>query len=842
MKGDFSRQTFDSRKHYSGVLMQQGRVQVDADWNEQEQIQRRRTQIEARDIIGRCGAPRDDAGFVVKVAANKLSIGAGRYYVDGLLAENETDGLAYEAQPDLLDPADWAGALATAKTNLGLVYLDVWERHITPLDDKLLREVALGGPDTATRVKTVWQVHVLPLAASGDPDLLKKLEAQRAALQKKLDDLVAAGGNDADIAALKEELAKIDAAISEIGAVPDCDDDFQEWDDLVADPVRRMNARSQPPSNVDGPCVVPPTAGYRRLENQLYRVEVHTPGTRANATVKWSRDNGTVVTTIEKISGKEVTVHDLGPDDELGFASGKWVELTDDALELAGKAGQLVQIDTVSPSLRRVTLKTAPTPLFAGTNGVDPDRHPKLRRWDQSGAVATANGVPMTTTWMPLEDGVEVKFDNNAFRVGDYWVIPARTATGELEWPPFEIPNAAPEAQPPRGIQHHFCRLALIGFDAGAKAWGIVDDCRKIFPPLTECCDGAPSGALHVTGTNWKNDDPMPLTTIAKDGLRVHLDSAADPASLTNDTVQVALELPVGQGQAATANQVHRVYFRGVVTRDATDDRVIVWRPQQQTVGPALGPRRRASRASPFPGLGMDALRATVARLTVVQFNAFVVRVTLKGHFIWADGARDSGESRFLDGQAFGRPATRANGSSRIDLAFPSGAGAPASDFESWFAFGTPARTGFKVAKVRFLTVRDTLTSAGEVTPPLEPDQTVLFKAGEQVQAVEIAFTQPVAEDTLGEGDAASVFITQERGNDRSVRLDGEVRMVGTDVVRYTLRRPEIFEESNHVLVIKGNDASGAPGGLLAAEDRAALDGDYDEKAGGDFMLPFQVV
>ena len=61
MKGDISRETFDVAKHYSGVRMQQGRVQTDADWNEQEALQRRRTQIEARDVIGRCGAPEDNA-------------------------------------------------------------------------------------------------------------------------------------------------------------------------------------------------------------------------------------------------------------------------------------------------------------------------------------------------------------------------------------------------------------------------------------------------------------------------------------------------------------------------------------------------------------------------------------------------------------------------------------------------------------------------------------------------------------------------------------------------------------------------------------------------------------
>src|SRR5438045_2745266 len=38
MKGDFSRSTFNPGKHYTSVRMQQGRVQTDADWNEQANI------------------------------------------------------------------------------------------------------------------------------------------------------------------------------------------------------------------------------------------------------------------------------------------------------------------------------------------------------------------------------------------------------------------------------------------------------------------------------------------------------------------------------------------------------------------------------------------------------------------------------------------------------------------------------------------------------------------------------------------------------------------------------------------------------------------------------------
>ena len=99
MKGDFTRSTFKPRKHYSGVRMQQGRVQLDADWNEQIDIAAHRTETETIDVIGGCGAPMHNAGFAL---TNGLipKIAAGRYYVDGILCENEAD-VDLDKQPDL---------------------------------------------------------------------------------------------------------------------------------------------------------------------------------------------------------------------------------------------------------------------------------------------------------------------------------------------------------------------------------------------------------------------------------------------------------------------------------------------------------------------------------------------------------------------------------------------------------------------------------------------------------------------------------------------------------------------------------------------------------------------
>src|SRR5690349_1470414 len=90
MKGDFTRDTFDARKHYTRVLMQQGRVQLDADWNEQISSLLHYMRALAADLIGPYGGPEKDLGFRLSTnpdLSNDFFIGAGHYYVDGILCE-----------------------------------------------------------------------------------------------------------------------------------------------------------------------------------------------------------------------------------------------------------------------------------------------------------------------------------------------------------------------------------------------------------------------------------------------------------------------------------------------------------------------------------------------------------------------------------------------------------------------------------------------------------------------------------------------------------------------------------------------------------------------------------
>jgi hypothetical protein len=518
MPGDFSRKTFIPHKHYSGVLMQQGRVQLDADWNEQQAIHQHRTETEALDVIGPCGVPRASDGFKIGQTPDStdLTISPGRIYVDGLLCELEAtpvsiigfvqnnptqailqtlsvDGrplqvgqwveiwaddeptkilfqivevdpeqniltfqnditayqsstapklrraTTYMTQPDYPNPTPLSPLASPPTSPPGegtyLVFLDVWQRHITVHDDPHIREVALGGPDTTTRVKNVWQVHLLPVSTETTSPPMSPPRSEVT-----------------------------------------CHTPFAEWDQHTAPSTGTLNARTVIVEDPENACLMPLSSGYRRLENQLYRVEVHTGGTRDQATFKWSRDNASVETTIELIAGDKVTVTDIGKDDVLGFAEGQWVEIVDDESELKGSPHPLLQIEQVNRATREITMQQSVPALGGGT-------HLKLRRWDQTGPEATTDGVKIVPGWIDLEDGVQVLFSEGFYHPGDYWLVPARTVTGEIEWPPFEISNQQPIPQPPLGIRHHYCRLAFLEVQDGTLS---LMDCRTPFPPLTE--------------------------------------------------------------------------------------------------------------------------------------------------------------------------------------------------------------------------------------------------------------------------------------------------------------------------------------------------------------------
>jgi hypothetical protein len=450
MNGDFSRVTFDPGKHYSSVLLQQGRVQLDADANEQAAIWLHHLRSALADIIGPYGGPAADSFKVTpKPGAKKgeladLLVGPGHYYVDGILCENAADGASYLRQPDLF-PRDGEYPLPTAFPFI--VYLRVHERLVNAVQDPAIREVALGdnGPDTAARDQVVWQV----LTATTIPGTTHKVDAKSTAQSVR--------------------------------------------DAWVTQPAKgtAIKARGKQPSpqNYD-PCITSPAARYRGAENQLYRVEIHTGGEAGTATFKWSRDNGSVILPVSDISSDEVTVTTLGRDPSLGLAAGDWVEIVDDRYFARPGPDPLRLVKSVDPVNMLVKLDAAP----AGGTGRNRDLHPFLRRWDQQVAVPATAGPPLADdnallvvekdaadAFIDLEDGVQVQFQasGGSYARGDYWLIPARTATGDVEWP--RIPGTtSPAERPPDGVAEHLAPLALVQDPAK------VFDLRYVFPRLAQ--------------------------------------------------------------------------------------------------------------------------------------------------------------------------------------------------------------------------------------------------------------------------------------------------------------------------------------------------------------------
>jgi hypothetical protein len=77
------------------------------------------------------------------------------------------------------------------------------------------------------------------------------------------------------------------------------------------------------------------------------------------------------------------------------------------------------------------------------------------------------------------------------YRTGDYWLIPARTETGDVEWPQedkTDQSNSQPRAKAmlPHGVEHHYAPLAIISLDAGGNITEVNHSaCRQTFTPLT---------------------------------------------------------------------------------------------------------------------------------------------------------------------------------------------------------------------------------------------------------------------------------------------------------------------------------------------------------------------
>ena len=119
-----------------------------------------------------------------------------------------------------------------ASTVSAFAYLEVWRRLVSYLQDDQ-RELALGGPDTTVRARTVAQVKVLELPESHQPDSL------------------------------------------------DC---AHVWAYLPDDGAGRMSTLTVDPDPPSNPCAMSDAGVFAGAQNLLYRVEIHDSGQMLGAT------------------------------------------------------------------------------------------------------------------------------------------------------------------------------------------------------------------------------------------------------------------------------------------------------------------------------------------------------------------------------------------------------------------------------------------------------------------------------------------------------------------------------------------------------------------------------
>jgi hypothetical protein len=482
-KTDITRDTFRLHKHYSRVLMQQGRVQLDSDWNEQVDIFLHYLRTFIADVIGPHGC--FDDGFKVEkytrieqvqdTRARKTKqkssdtartsdvpyhflIGRGHYYVHGILCENDRHEHVFSIPPFMRPTAQSNSDEEKDESQASYcIYLDVWEREVTYLEDPLIREVALGGPDTTTRSEVVCKICAVKVEDAGE------------------------NAPDRDDSKYLDE--KSEFQLSRFAG--DWTTHLQSWKEsdhgyLQAETVDVEQSSKEP-------CTVPPSSQYRGMENQLYRIEIHDGGEPVFATFKWSRENGAVmfpiINSLADIGGQPqtslvLTLGNLGRDDSrFGLNVDDWVEIVDvgEAEEVEEEPGPLMRVQSVEHASRQVTL--------VSDNGITLDADPEsilfLRRWDYHAGdpadrhtpkIAKSGALEIVPGWLTLEDGIQIQFLSDkatTFRTGDYWLIPARTAYGTIEWPRH---NNQADRLPPHGVKHYYAPLCHVKLTGGKIA------------------------------------------------------------------------------------------------------------------------------------------------------------------------------------------------------------------------------------------------------------------------------------------------------------------------------------------------------------------------------------
>jgi len=481
---DITRDATDLRKHYGGVLMQQGRVLTDDDFNEAERLDAEDARRVRADVIGPAGSP--DDGFLLKSVGGQLTLNVGTYYVGGLRAELEADE-QFNNQRDWLEQGAAANETLTAPmgpARFDFIWLDVWQQPVTAVEDSELIEAALGGPETSARMRTMRRARALRNVGNVDcADAWTQLLAS----------LNAEGTVDGDYELVPN--ATLTVAPDLTAGAPDL-------------------------------CSPPVNGGYLGANNQAIRVQI----TGANR-FTWGFDNGAPLYRVQLLpdnGGVQRRIRMLtSPKDQVHYPlEGQVVELLPwSALLFNGQknaelAGHLAKVNGgYNPVTREFFIDTAPPndtgapPLpfgrrwtdRAGLGVINNEQPPEdtyfyLRVWNRGDDTASTATIPFVAgTPVQLQrTGLQVTFAGTNLRNNDFWIIAARPDT-----PNTVVPWELMTGRRPHGVRRWIAPLGMIRWPGNGANAQIIDDCRPTFLPLTRlkgCCTYTVGDGTHSYG------------------------------------------------------------------------------------------------------------------------------------------------------------------------------------------------------------------------------------------------------------------------------------------------------------------------------------------------------
>jgi len=525
--------------------MQQGRVTVEADWNEAQMISSEETRKEALDFVGPAGTP--DNGYAITVQPNSydFQIGPGSMYVGGVRAFlPQAEAYSQQQQSDWMDWAvdgDWV-PVPTATPANEYVYLLLREQEVSGVEDSDLNDVALGGPDTAQRTRLVQHVERLTTTGTDCASALAAAETTWATEGFALDQ-----------------------------------------NDMRVRSFARMQVQFVPPP-ASTACDPTAPGGYLGADNQLIRVQISDASSSAPMLL-WGYDDASFLYRVTVTDSQTLTLQTAPVDAEHMPQGGRAVEVLLNAAALsngqyvAAATGQVESPLAASPytaDSKTLSLPVALQDPYTGTAPYSPPQQVFLRVWEQE--LPFTPGTPV----MLGDTGVQVILtteNSEPFRVGDYWMFAVRPGTPQQVYPERYLvtnPQAAP--QPPDGPREWICPLAVILWSSS----GQVVNCRNPFDTLVTrsktkksgCCTVNVSPA-DITATNTlqaivaKYSGPAGVNICLAPGTY----NLANPLSLDKSNGHVHFEACAGGAIfSMDANADASLFLHGMVILNGVDD------------------------------------------------------------------------------------------------------------------------------------------------------------------------------------------------------------------------------------------------------------------------------